>query len=177
VESEARRTRPQATSERFPRGGERVENGEWRLESEARRTLLGEQIRDRGYCRGVKMENSDWRMENVRMEIYSLLWHHSMPTTDSPDRDIQQSPSQPCVHSTQHATSNMHANIDDVILIIVSRPQPGRPGAPRRPGAATPSSQAGPRNKQYMKPNKGTIFKTNIARDHAHKQREVPTRY
>jgi hypothetical protein len=25
----------------------------------------------------VKMENSDWRMENVRMEIYSLLWHHS----------------------------------------------------------------------------------------------------
>jgi hypothetical protein len=27
--------------------------------------------------RGVKMENSDWRMENVRMEIYSLLWHHS----------------------------------------------------------------------------------------------------
>jgi hypothetical protein len=25
----------------------------------------------------VKMENSDWRMENVRMEIYSLLRHHS----------------------------------------------------------------------------------------------------
>jgi hypothetical protein len=23
------------------------------------------------------MENSDWRMENVRMEIYSLLRHHS----------------------------------------------------------------------------------------------------
>ena len=34
----------------------------------------GEQIEDRG----VKMENSDWRVENVRMEFYSLLCHHSI---------------------------------------------------------------------------------------------------
>ena len=34
----------------------------------------GEQIEDRG----VKMENADWRVENVRMEFYSLLCHHSV---------------------------------------------------------------------------------------------------